>query len=71
MGRRAQQAGWIAGASLMGMVGNTGALTRVVSFLGVGALLLVVGYLAPVPSATPRSPDSPAPEAGGDASPPS
>lgn len=30
-------------------LGDTGTLTRVVSFLGVGALLLVVGYFAPVP----------------------
>lgn len=31
---------------------NTGNFARVVSFLGVGVLLLVVGYFAPVP---PRS----------------
>ena len=30
-------------------LGNTGTLARVVSFLGVGLLLLVVGYFAPVP----------------------
>lgn len=63
---KAQRAAWVAGASLMGVVvvklflidlGNTGALTRVVSFLGVGVLLLVVGYFAPVPPAAPRSPD--------------
>ncbi len=36
-------------------LGNTGALTRVVSFPGVGALLSVVGYFAPVPPA-PRTP---------------
>lgn len=72
---KARRAGWIAGASLMGVVvvklflidlGNTGALTRVVSFLGVGVLLLVVGYFAPVPPAAPRSPD-----AGQEATPPS
>jgi uncharacterized membrane protein len=49
---------WLAGATLMGLVvvklflvdlGNTGTLERIVSFLGVGILLLVVGYLAPVP----------------------
>ena len=49
---------WIGGASVMGIVivklfvvelGNVGTLSRVVSFLGVGLLLLVVGYLAPVP----------------------
>ena len=30
-------------------LGNTGTLERIVSFLGVGLLLLVVGYVAPVP----------------------
>ncbi len=48
---------WMAGASFMGLVvaklffvdlASLGAVTRVVSFLGVGALLLVVGYFAPV-----------------------
>ena len=28
---------------------NTGTVGRVVSFLGVGVLLLIVGYFAPVP----------------------
>jgi uncharacterized membrane protein len=54
----AKRAVWLAGAALMGVVvaklfvvdlGNTGTLARVVSFLGVGVLLLVVGYFAPVP----------------------
>jgi uncharacterized membrane protein len=49
---------WLAGSVLMGIVvvklvlvdlGNTDTLARVVSFLGVGVLLLVVGYFAPVP----------------------
>lgn len=49
---------WLVGAALMTVVvaklflvdlGNTGTLARVVSFLGVGVLLLVVGYFAPVP----------------------
>jgi uncharacterized membrane protein len=49
---------WLAGTSLMGIVvlklfivdlGNTGTVARIVSFLGVGALLLVVGYFAPAP----------------------
>ena len=49
---------WIGGAVVMGVVivklflvelGNVGTLSRVVSFLGVGLLLLIVGYLAPVP----------------------
>ncbi len=49
---------WIGGAVVMGLVilklfvvelGNVGTLARVVSFLGVGLLLLIVGYFAPVP----------------------
>ncbi len=49
---------WAGGAVVMGIVivklfivelGNVGTLSRVVSFLGVGLLLLVVGYFAPVP----------------------
>jgi uncharacterized membrane protein len=58
---------WLAGAALMAVVvaklflvdlGNAGTVGRIVSFLGVGILLLVVGYFAPVP---PR----PKPEAEG------
>ena len=54
---------WVGGASLMGVVvvklflfdlSNTGTVARVVSFLGVGLLLLIVGYFA-------RSPRRPAP----------
>ncbi len=54
---------WVAGASFMGVVvvklflvdlSSLTAVSRVVSFLGVGVLLLIVGYLAPVPPATPR-----------------
>ncbi len=49
---------WMVGISLMAIVvvklfmidlGNTGTVARIVSFLGVGALLLVVGYYAPAP----------------------
>lgn len=49
---------WIGGAVVMSIVilklfvvelGNVGTLARVVSFLGVGLLLLIVGYFAPVP----------------------
>jgi uncharacterized membrane protein len=56
--RSLRRAVWLAGAVLMGVVvaklflvdlGNTDTLARVVSFLGVGVLLLVVGYFAPVP----------------------
>jgi uncharacterized membrane protein len=56
--RSARRSVWLAGAALMAIVvgklflvdlGNTDTLARVVSFLGVGVLLLVVGYFAPVP----------------------
>jgi uncharacterized membrane protein len=49
---------WFTGAGLMAGVvgklflvdlGNTGSVERIVSFIATGALLLVVGYLAPVP----------------------
>jgi uncharacterized membrane protein len=49
---------WVAGTGLMALVviklfsvdlGNTGTVARIISFLGVGALLLVVGYYAPAP----------------------
>jgi uncharacterized membrane protein len=54
-GRRIQ---WVVGASLVAVVVvklflvelfNAESLARVVSFIGVGVLLLVVGYLAPLP----------------------
>ncbi len=54
---------WGAGASLMGAVvlklflvdlSHTGTVARIVSFLGVGVLLLVVGYFSPVPPREPR-----------------
>jgi uncharacterized membrane protein len=49
---------WLVGAALIGVVvaklffvelGNRGGLERIVSFIGVGVLLLVVGYFAPLP----------------------
>ena len=49
---------WMTGAALLGVVvlklavndlGNTGTVARIVSFIGVGVLLMVTGYLAPVP----------------------
>ncbi|MDR2688627.1 MAG: DUF2339 domain-containing protein [Azoarcus sp.] len=49
---------WMAGASLIGIVvvklffvelGGHGGLARVVSFIGVGVLLLIVGYFSPLP----------------------
>lgn len=58
---------WIVGATVIAVVVvklflvellNTGGLPRIVSFIGVGALLLVIGYFAPLP---PRAPSRPAP----------
>lgn len=56
--RRARRIVWMAGAGLMIAVvlklfvidlGNTGTVARIISFLGVGVMLLVVGYFSPVP----------------------
>lgn len=56
--RKARREIWLSGAALMAVVvaklflvdlGNAGTVGRVVSFLGVGVLLLVVGYFAPAP----------------------
>jgi uncharacterized membrane protein len=51
---------WITGAALLAVVvaklffvdlSGQGTLERIVSFVGVGLLLILVGYLAPVPPA--------------------
>jgi len=68
---------WLAGAALIAVVvikllfvelSNRGGLARIVSFIGVGVLLLVVGYFAPLPpkrvEAVPGE-DKPAPETEG------
>ena len=56
--KRSRRSIWMIGAALMGVVvlklfvidlGNTGTVARIVSFLGVGLMLLVVGYFSPVP----------------------
>ncbi len=58
--RRARRSVWVTGASFMGVVviklflfdlRNQDTVGRVVSFIAVGILLLIVGYLAPVPPA--------------------
>lgn len=58
--RKQQRKLWIAGAVLLGVVvaklfvvdlSNVGGVERIVSFLGVGALMVGIGYLAPYPSA--------------------
>jgi uncharacterized membrane protein len=56
--KRARRSVWMIGAALMSVVvlklfvidlGNTGTVARIISFLGVGVMLLVVGYFSPVP----------------------
>ncbi len=56
--RTAHRSVWISGAVLVGVVviklffielSNHGGLARIISFIGVGVLLLVVGYFAPLP----------------------
>jgi uncharacterized membrane protein len=58
--RRAMRSLWLVGAGLLGAVvvklfmvdlSGQGTIERIVSFVGVGALILVIGYLAPVPPA--------------------
>ncbi|WP_415758298.1 DUF2339 domain-containing protein [Pseudomonas sp. LT1P18] len=68
---------WLIGAALIGVVvaklffvelSNRGGLARIVSFIGVGVLLLVVGYFAPLPpkrvEAVPEA-EKPAPQTEG------
>ena len=56
--RHALRVLWITGASLMGVVvaklfivdlSGVGTVERIVSFIGVGGLMLLVGYFSPVP----------------------
>ena len=65
--RTARRVVWSAGAALMGLVvvklflidlRSLAAVSRVVSFLGVGVLLLIVGYFAPVPPAASSEPQT-------------
>jgi len=60
--RRAVRSIWIVGAVLLGVVvcklflvdlSNIGGVERIVSFLGVGALMVGIGYLAPFPQPEP------------------
>lgn len=56
--RRALRAPWVVGAVLLGAVvlklmlvdlSGSGTVARIVSFIGVGLLMLVIGYVAPLP----------------------
>jgi uncharacterized membrane protein len=64
--RRTRRKLWLVGTALMAVVvaklflvdlGNTGTLARIVSFLGVGALLLLVGWFAPAPPRRAEAPE--------------
>lgn len=53
-----QRAPWMVGAALLGLVvaklllvdlSGSGTVTRIVSFIGAGVLMLLIGYLAPLP----------------------
>jgi uncharacterized membrane protein len=55
---------WIVGAALMAVVvaklflvdlSNIGGVERIVSFIGVGLLMLLIGYVSPVPPKTPET----------------
>ncbi|MDR2128771.1 MAG: DUF2339 domain-containing protein [Burkholderiaceae bacterium] len=68
--RRENRSLWMAGAALVGVVvvklffvelGGSGSLARVVSFIGVGVLLLIVGYFSPLPPRRGRDEDAPSP----------
>ncbi|MCC2636658.1 MAG: hypothetical protein K0Q68_377 [Moraxellaceae bacterium] len=70
--RRGLRVLWMTGAGLMGVVvvklfiidlDRVGSVARIVSFMGVGLLMLLIGYLAPVPPKTTLSPDADSPEA--------
>jgi uncharacterized membrane protein len=57
--RAGERSTWMVGAALLGAVvlklllvdlSGTGTVTRIVSFIGVGVLMLVIGYVAPLPA---------------------
>jgi uncharacterized membrane protein len=67
--RRAWRRAWSAGAALLGIVvaklflvdlASHGSMARVVSFVGVGLLMLLVGYLAPFPKSGEHAAPAPA-----------
>jgi uncharacterized membrane protein len=56
--RKASRTVWMVGAALMGVVvaklvfvdlSHLAGIERIVSFIGVGVLMLVIGYFSPVP----------------------
>jgi uncharacterized membrane protein len=68
--RRTWRRAWSAGAGLLGIVvaklffvdlSSHGSMARVVSFVGVGLLMLLVGYLAPFPKRAEQAAHAPTP----------
>ncbi len=62
---------WLIGAGLLGAVvlklllidlSGSGTITRIISFIGVGVLMLVIGYVAPLPGASPSPSSQPTPD---------
>ncbi len=62
--RRRARIAWLAGAALLGVViaklflvdlSRVGSVERIVSFLGVGLLMLGIGYISPLPPAATRA----------------
>jgi uncharacterized membrane protein len=58
--RRGRRVVWLVGAALLAMViaklflidlSKVGSIERIVSFVGVGLLMLIVGYFSPLPPA--------------------
>ena len=63
--RRDMRRVWLVGAVLLAVVvvkllvidlSGSGTVARIVSFIGVGALMLVIGYVAPLPGHSPKEP---------------
>ena len=61
---------WFSGAGLLGLeviklflvdLSGTGTVARIVSFLAVGALMLVIGFFSPLPPAEKKIPAKPVP----------
>lgn len=65
--RRTDRSMWLVGAGLLGLtvaklmlvdLNNTGGGARIIAFIAVGVLMLIVGYLAPIPPRV-RDPEAP------------
>ncbi|MGH8030415.1 MAG: DUF2339 domain-containing protein [Arenimonas sp.] len=65
--RRSWRTAWMAGAGMMAVVvlklfavdlAGTGTIARIASFMSVGLLMLLAGYVSPLPPASPRTENS-------------